>query len=54
MASKMYITGLVWFMVLNATFNNISEYSAKTTDLSQITHNFSNITLYLVFACIIS
>jgi hypothetical protein len=39
------IKGLVWFMVFNATFNNISAiswrrkpvYSEKTTDLPQVT-----------------
>jgi hypothetical protein len=48
-----YILCIGWFMVFNATFNNISviwggqfywwrkpEYLEKTTDLSQVTENF--------------
>jgi hypothetical protein len=42
-----FLIGLVWFMVFNATFNNISvilwqsvslvEYPEKTADLPQVT-----------------
>jgi hypothetical protein len=47
------LMGLVWFMVFNATFNNISVISLRsvllveeTTDLSQVTDK-----LYTVKSC---
>ena len=49
------ITGLVWFMVFNATFNNISVTCwrsvllvKKTTDLSHVTDKLFHIMLYQV------
>ena len=52
------VNWLVWFMVFNATFNNISviswqsvllmEETAKTTDMSQVTDKLYHITLYRV------
>jgi hypothetical protein len=52
---------LDWFMVINATFNNISlyrggqfywwrkrEYPEKTVEMSQVTDKLSHIILYLV------
>jgi hypothetical protein len=62
MISVVSVGGLVWFMVFNATFNNISaiyrggqfywwrkpEYPQNTIDLSQITDNLYYIMLYQV------
>jgi hypothetical protein len=54
--SNYFIDGLVWFMVFNATYNNISVISCqpvllveeigvleKTTDLSQVTDKLYHI-----------
>ena len=37
---------LICFMVFKTTFNNITEYTEKTTELSQVTDNLYNIMFY--------